>query len=203
MLPTLLLAACETALAQALRFDPDIADELTALHGQVLAFELTGFGVVYCLPVPRGLQLLGDYEGAPHVVVRASPWQWLHLGLMGATPGVGELTFLGDIGLAHRLGSILERLDPDWEEALSRLTGDPLAHWLGRGVRDTLAWLRKSAGTARDDLGEVLTEEMRLLPTRYEVTEFLDVVDQVRDASARLEARVRRLFNHLDIREGW
>ena len=202
MLPTFLLAILETAFATALRFDPDIADELTALQGQVLAFELTGFGVMYCRPVPQGLQFLSQYEGTPEVTVRAGPFQCLRLGLTGSAVGAGDLVILGNAGLAHRLGDSLARLDPDWEAALSRLTGDPLAHWLAQGVRGMLAWLGKSARTAREDLGEILTEGTQLLPTHYEVMEFLNAVDRLRDAEARLNARVCRLFDALDAREG-
>ena len=54
-------------------------------------------------------------------------------------------------------------------------------------------WGRQSADNLSLDLKEYLQEEARLLPSRYEIEEFLDQADTLRDDVERLAARVERL----------
>ena len=83
--------------------------------------------------------------------------------------------------------------EPDWEEELSRLVGDVAAHRLGSVARGLADWGLKAADTLALDAGEFLTEESRQIPTRYELEEFLDAVDTMRNDVDRLEARLDRL----------
>ncbi|WP_160173730.1 hypothetical protein [Nitrincola sp. A-D6] len=43
---------------------------------------------------------------------------------------------------------------------------------------------------------EYLQEELRILPPRAEIDGFLEAVDQLRDATERLEARINTLRHH-------
>ena len=56
-----------------------------------------------------------------------------------------------------------------------------------------MAWGRRNARILQDDIGEYLTEESRLLPTRFEFEEWRDEVDTLRDDVERLEARIAQL----------
>ena len=67
------------------------------------------------------------------------------------------------------------------------------ARRLANVARGFIDWGRKTAGSFTGSVVEYLQEEDRDLPTRVEVDEFLESVDQLRDASERLEARLARL----------
>ena len=89
--------------------------------------------------------------------------------------------------------AILDGIDIDWEEHLSRVTGDVLAHQVGNVARGMLEWGRNTLDTVSRDVAEYLHEESRDLPTRGEVDEFLARIDTLRLDVDRLEARVQRL----------
>jgi ubiquinone biosynthesis protein UbiJ len=103
------------------------------------------------------------------------------------------VTVEGDNELGHRFGKLLAGMDVDWEEQLSRITGDVVAHEMGKGARAIGNWSTATLDTASKNLQEYLQEEIRLLPTRYELEEFLAEVDTLRDDVARLQARLQRV----------
>ena len=110
----------------------------------------------------------------------------------------GEVSITGDTELAHRIAKILATFEIDWEEQLSRLTGDILAHQAGDLVRQAGAWGRDRFKTLTLNGGEYLQEESQLLPTRIEIEEFLTGVDTLRDDTERLQARIVRLSQSLE-----
>lgn len=197
-LPRLLpLAALEAALNAALSLDPVTRDRLAALEGRVVGLEFRGLGVsLYLLPGHGGFQLLGDYAGEPDTRLSGTPFGLLRLGLAPMTgSGLfgGEVTITGDVELGQRFKAILDGLEVDWEEHLSHLVGDVVAHQLGNLARGFAAWGRKSLGSLARDTGEYLQEERGWLPHRYGVDDWLTEVDLLRSDVDRMEARVQRL----------
>ncbi|MCB1791024.1 MAG: SCP2 sterol-binding domain-containing protein [Gammaproteobacteria bacterium] len=188
----------ERALNALIALDPDTAHRLAGLHGRVIRIDLRGTGIqLNMVPGHDGrIQLLGSIEGEPDATLTGSPIDLLRAGdkhdghaqLFG-----GNVRIDGDSGVAHRFSDALAGLDIDWEEQLSHLTGDIAAHEVGRGVRATGREVRRLADNARDNLSDYLTEEARLLPHRYEVADFLDAVDTLRDDVERLDARIALL----------
>jgi ubiquinone biosynthesis protein UbiJ len=196
-IPDAALAALETALNRTIALDPEWAARLAPLQGRLICIELKGFGTrFYLIPGADGLQLFGAYEGEPDCLLRGSPLALARMGLAERKEDelfAGEVEVEGDTRLAQDLGAFIAGLDVDWEEQLSRLVGDPVAHQVGQGLRSVGRWGRKSADTLAQDLKEYLQEEARLLPTDYEVQAFLDRVDTLRDDVERLAARIERL----------
>jgi len=81
----------------------------------------------------------------------------------------------------------------DWEEVLAQNIGDIPAHQAGRLLRGSLDWIMSTRGKLREDIGEYLQEEVRLLPSRNEIEAFMDDVSKTRSDVDRLEARIQRL----------
>jgi ubiquinone biosynthesis accessory factor UbiJ len=197
VIPDAALAGLETALNRYIALDPEGAARLGPLHGRLIAIELAGFGTrIDLIPGPDGLQVFGAYEGEPDCLLRGSPLALARMGLAERKEDQlfgGEVQIEGDTRLAQEFGAFLGGLDVDWEEQLSRLVGDPIAHQVGSGLRMVADWGRKSSDTLNQDLKEYLQEEGRLVPTAYEVQGFLDRVDTLRDDVERLAARIERL----------
>ena len=194
-------AALEQLLNQAIRLDPEAPGRLEAMHGRVIRLELTGLGLaIHLIPEPAGIQLLSGFEGEPDCTLRGTP---LDLARMRSSRESAEQLFsgaveiAGDSGLAHQFGELLSSLDIDWEEQLSHVTGDVIAHEAGRLSRGLFSWGRKLRSTAGMNLQEYLQEELRLLPNRYEIEPFLDGVDRLRDDVERASARIERLRDRL------
>ncbi len=200
-LPVTLLAAIEQALNHYLALDGRALERMAGLEGQVLAVELRGLDTAfYLLPGRSGVQVLGRYEGDPDARLIGTPLALAQLGLGGNAPNMlfsGEVRIEGDTELGHTFRRILDGMDIDWEEQLSRYTGDVAAHQLGRGLRAAGRWGRHAAQSLEQDITEYLQEETRQLVTAHELEGFLSGVDAVRSETDRLEARVRRLRQHL------
>ena len=96
---------------------------------------------------------------------------------------------------------MVEKLEIDWEEHLSRLTGDIIAHQIGNTVRGLFRWGERSAEHLGQDAADYLQEETDILPVPWEVEGFIEEVDTLRSDIDRLEARVKRLQRMLEANE--
>lgn len=197
-------AALEAALNACLRLDPETLTRIGALEGRCVELDLVGLPVtLYLLPGPDGMQVLTRFEGEPDTRLRGTPLALLRMSASREASRAlfgGEVEFGGDVELGQRFKAILDGMEIDWEELLSRLTGDVLAHQLGNLARGLARWGSSSMDALSSDLGEYLQEERRLLPHPNAVRDYLDEVDKLRSDVDRLEARVRRLRRYL--REG-
>jgi len=196
-LSTATSAGLELLLNRYLSLDPELPPRLTPLYGRVIALEVLGLGLRwYLIPGPAGIQVLGEFEGEADCTLRGTPLALARLGNEHRRTDQlfsGAVEIQGDSELGHRFGNLLGKLDIDWEEHLSKLTGDLLAHQTGNLVRGVGAWGREARASLAQDLPEYLQEELRLLPSRFEVEEFLAQVDDLRDDVERLEQRIQRL----------
>ena len=107
------------------------------------------------------------------------------------------MTIEGDAAVGREFQTALARLDIDWEEQLSRLVGDAAAHQVGRFWHGFQAWGQRASATLRRDGGEYLQWELRVLPPRPAVEQFLSAVDALREDTDRLAARIERLRRRL------
>ena len=190
--PAVIAAGLETALNPVLRLDPDTQARLAALEGKVIAIEPEGLGLtVYLLPGARGVRVLDQYAGEPTVRIRGTPLALARQWRGQQSPG--GITVEGDAAVGREFQTALAQLDIDWEEQLSRLVGDAAAHQAGRFWRELQAWSRRTGDILRRDGGEYLQRELRVLPPRPAVEQFLSAVDTLREDADRLAARIERL----------
>lgn len=198
-IPTLhaaITGTLELALNRALELDPPgRRDLMRALSGPV-CFEVSE-------PVAMAITLQGTRRGVtvsgmrpehPALVIRGRPLALAALAL-GDDRALkdGRLTIEGDTGLAHQLQQALAQLDPDWEAALARYTGDIAAHIIGRQVRASVRWSRQAMASLTASLEEYIHEETGALPGRRELEPTFEDIDQLSLRSERLAARVDRL----------
>lgn len=196
MTPAVIAAGLETALNLAVRLDPDVRSRLAALEGAVIALEPVGLGLtLYLLPGASGIRVVDRYDGEPSVRIQGAPLalarQW-----RGQRPA-GDIVIEGDAAVGREFQTALARLDIDWEEQLSRLVGDAAAHQTGRFWRELQAWSRRTGDVLRRDGREYLQHELRVLPPRPAVEQFLSAVDTLREDVDRLAARIERLRRRL------
>ncbi len=196
MLGVAALAGLEQALNAALALDPKTLERLRRLQGRVIAIELQGTGIRLLLqPEQNGLRLMGHYDGIVDTTLRGAPFALLRMstGRTGEGMFKGGVEIDGDVELGQQIQRVFEKLDVDWEEHLSRLTGDIIAHQIGNSVRALLNWGERAAEHLGQDTADYLQEEAEILPLPWEVEEFLEQVDTLRSDVDRLEARVKRL----------
>ncbi len=191
----ILLKPLETAVNQVLRLDPEARARLRPLTGRTLRIELAGLELVLrAYFSERGVTLStpDPADPPPDASVRLSPGALLSLARSRGENAQG-VEFRGDVAVVHAVRRLVSQLDLDWEEQLSKLTGDIVAHQIGQAVRGLTGWLRHTGRTFERNAAEYLTEESRQLPSRPEVEDFLDQVDRLRADADRLSARLQRL----------
>jgi len=197
------IAGLQAIVNQVLALDPELAEGLAELEGTVLEAHVQGVEKrIQLHPSATGVGVvLVDGDGQQSAVVAdvtisGPPFTLLRLlGSLESVDGVlpPDVSVSGELQLVQRLTRLVKRANIDWEEPLSKLFGDSVAHEIGRGVHGFVSWARAASETFSSDVGEYLREERRLAPTRLEVDDFATHVDQVRDDVERLEVRVTRL----------
>jgi len=204
-LPTAIAAVLETAINQVLQLDPETVEQMLQLNGKVIAVELQGVNVtLYLIPRAEGLNVFGHFEGEPDTILRGTPIAMAKMGLAKNAGDVlfeGDVEISGDVELGQQFREILDGLDIDWEEHLSHLTGDIVAHKMGNLVRGFVNWGKQTTEILGQDAAEYLQEESRELPNRREVNNFLKNIDTLRSDVDRMEARVSRLKNRISDRD--
>jgi ubiquinone biosynthesis protein UbiJ len=131
-------------------------------------------------------------EEPADAVIEGTPLSFLRLATGEAAKSIraGGMDVRGDAEIAEAFRRLLEAARPDFEEELSRFTGDVAAHYLAGFARDAASFGKRAGDSFARSTAEYLTEESRDLPVRLEVEEFLEDVDRIREAVDRLDARV-------------
>ena len=197
------VVAVEQLLNAVISMDEVTQQRLAELHGRRIAIEFKEWNLtlLFVADAQGRLQLSTDDVDAADATIRATPFDFAETMRMERKEDQvfkGKITLDGDTRLAQRFSDILAMLEIDWEEQLSKLTGDVAAHQLGGMLRGFQRWARRNQLVMRDNLGEYLTEEKQLLPTAFEVAEWRGEVDRLRDDVDRLAARVVRLLSAAD-----
>lgn len=196
-----LSAAVETALNAVMAMDPYSETALAALEGKALCLKLGSLWPdLYLLPGADGIRVMTQYEGEVDTTLIASPLALAALSLSENGQDrifKGDVRIEGDIGLGQKFQDLFARLDIDWEEQLSRLTGDIAAHQIGNWLRQGLSTGKELLDTLSRNGAEYLQYESHNLPAPVEIEEFLADVDRLRSDADRLEARLKRLERRL------
>lgn len=191
-----LAAVIETALNGYLALDPEVRSRCAALDGSVIAMQLKGLALtLYFLPTTDRIDVLGHYEGEPDTLLTGTPASLFRLAVVRSEEQLfnSGVEFHGDTEKGERFRDILASVDIDWEELLSRVTGDAIAHQMGNMARSLTATATQGLTSLQEDVSEYLREESRLVPTAIEVDNLLEEIDTVRLDTDRLDARIQRL----------
>jgi ubiquinone biosynthesis protein UbiJ len=184
----------QTIVNRLLQLDAQTLRHLGELEGKIIRLDF-GSGAesltLFVEPGAHGLRLSREHARAADVTMRGSIPVFARLARTGIA--AGELQISGDIELGSRFKRILEGLDLDWEEPLSRVVGDVAAHQVGRAAQAARAWGEHAVRALAQDTAEYLQEESRLLAPRLRVEEFLRAVDKLRADTDRLHKRIEQL----------
>lgn len=191
-----LTEALETSINLVLKQDSATLEKFASLHGKVIAFELTDLNLtLYLFPHTEGVQVQYLYQGQADTTLQGSALAFINMSLGDSTESFfsGEVRIKGEIELGQHFKRILDQLDLDWEEWLSAYTGDLVAFKAGNLIRSFNTWGKDALNILELDAREYIQDEGQLTPHSAELEEFTNNISQLRDDTARLEARVSRL----------
>lgn len=203
-IPLPFLSAIETAFNAWLKLDGEALPRFAELDGKIIRFHITGLDFnLYFLPASSGIQVLGSYPdkeqgGIVDATIHGSPMALIRLSTSdnaGEAMLKSDVEIEGDMQVAEKFSAILRDVNIDWEELLSKLVGDIIAHQAGQTTRNITGWLKDSRDAMQQNTAEYLTEESNLSPAEAEINDFIKQVDDIRMNVDRLEARIKLLQN--------
>jgi ubiquinone biosynthesis protein UbiJ len=187
----------EIVINRALKLDPLTPQRLSALANHTLE--------IHILDLPYHLHFFFSEEkiyiqkqenattaATADVVLTAHSAVFLNLAITKDIPSAKHqgLTIEGNIDLIEALQALFMDLHMDWEEPLSRITGDVFAQGLGKMMRGFTSEAKRLGRSFAENLGEYLQEEAKLFPTKIEIETFLSEVDSLYADIERLEAKI-------------
>ena len=198
-LPNTITALIEIAFNRYLNLDPDAKGRMPAIAGKAIQINIRDLDVALYMKVTSNrIEVLSSYDGEIHSQMHASVLTLMKMGMASGTSVVGEdIEMSGDLDVGRQFRDLLAKVDIDWEEILSRYTGDIVAHKIGNAVRLVKNWSAKTTDSLSKDVGEYLQEESGQLPSAYEVKQFVEQVDEVRMGVDRAAARMNQLKQYL------
>lgn len=202
----LFLSACEELCNRALRYDEASRQAFAALEGKALSIntylELPfarpqfDFYISFC---EHGLLFSAlnhdTMNDAADVTIEASSFQLVSRLLSQKDLLDGVVDIQGDRALVSHIQSILFNLDLDWEEPLSAITGDIVAHELNRFAHDAVKWIKNSGNFVESLLSRSspYTAQKKQSVKKNNVDTFKRDVAELSKLQEQLSLRVQQL----------
>ena len=185
------------ALNRYLEQDPERAAGLEQIQGKVIRLVVREINLDLMLSVEdMHFSLLEDTHVTTDVEIHVSA-KVLPDYLLGAEQDQliknGSIEIKGDAHVASVMQNTLREIEIDWEEIVSRYTGDAVAYQLGKGARALHGFGQRLKDNLRQDLRDYLQDNVQVAATQEEVDDFIQQVDTTRAQLDRLEARVNKL----------
>ena len=180
-----------------LQCDQERAQDLDKIDRKIIAIKLRELGTTITLQV-NGLLLeeLNDPEIKPDAEIIASlkvlPDYFLGVDQNQLFKN-GDIEIIGDSHVASTFHNVLREIEIDWEDLLSKYTGDIAANQIGKGARRAHGFIRRLGDNLRLDVRDYLQDELQVSVTKVEVDDFIKQVDIVSAQLDNLEERVNRL----------
>ena len=188
------ISQIEKLINKALSLDEETLYALGQLDGKVIAFEFINTKLTtYLFPKHSGLEIHTVFDNKPDVLIKGTPSNFIMMMASSKQDKAGlptDMQVIGDIGLAQRFQKIMQNIEIDLEEPLSKWLGDTLSYKLGKFVRSSSRFVMDTGKILAMDLSEYLRFEIQILPDDLLVEEFCKDVDLIREDVDRLVQRI-------------
>ncbi len=191
-LPAPLAVALQTAFNRYIELDPDSTKRLQALRGKVVCLQVDSVDLsIWFIFNENQVEVVEEFGDTADAVIAGGPFSLFAQAIGQRSIFDGDVKITGDVDTAQRFSRCLTEIDVDWEEHLSRLTGDAVAHQVGRFSRGFKQWINERKDGFQENTADYLRDESASLPHDWELTEFVEQVDDLRDRVDLLEARIK------------
>jgi len=104
----------------------------------------------------------------------------------------GIIEIQGDSHVASVFNKVMNEIEIDWQDVISKYTGDIVAHQIATGAKSVASVLRRLGDNLRLDVRDYLQDDLQIAVTESEVEHFVEQVDDLRARTDRLEARLNK-----------
>lgn len=192
LLPQLICATLEKVLLKVVAMDPASPILLQKVQGKQLALQLQELPWRFVLSATADTLLLNQHNDKVDCVITTD------LTTIKKLNDPSQLTRLikqdklqieGDLHVAQQFSSLLQQLDPDWQQQLSRWLGDALAYKIATVIKQLQLYIHTQLQQMERAAVELAQDELALSPTQAEMNQFSRDVSQ-------LQARLEQLSRH-------
>jgi len=189
-----LLKPIELALNTALAQDLETKTKLNQFENRCIAINISDVNkTINALVQQQKIHLSIDLEQSADLTISGNALTLAKLGSDPESLFSADIDINGDVQFAKQLRDLLEGFDFDWEAQLAKVTGDTLSHPIAHGIRQVGSWARNTHNSLQENTAEYLREEVRILPDKSQINDYMADIDTLRADSDRLEARIQRL----------
>lgn len=204
MLKKYSLKALQTAINQAMSLDDTMHTKLLALDEKVLEMVISPLNVTFFIQFLNGEMLLLDqYDGHADTIIHSNPIGLIRLSLLPPSKARSlfndKIRMSGDIEFGQQVKKLFDEMDIDWEGHLAHFTGDVVAYQIGSFIRKGIEIKNQFSTSMRQNITEFLQEELRVIPSRNELEDFFNDVDDLSLSVERLQAHVNQLMSDHEI----
>lgn len=188
----------EDLLNNYLHMDPASEKRLEELAGKNLKLSIKPITVFFAFKKQK-IQLLEDIDNQKiDATLEGYPLAFLqlHFSKKDQIPSLfkQDLTVSGDLDFGQEVRDLFSNLDIDWEEQLSKLTGDIVAHQFANIIKSSITNVEQVSSSLQQSFTEYLQEEIKVLPCKEELEDFFDDIDRLRLRVDRLQAKLDQLL---------
>jgi ubiquinone biosynthesis accessory factor UbiJ len=170
-------------------------------HLQPFAGKTIGFDFVLAKAnlniLEDGSFCIGAKSDAPEANIHAPPSLLLRI-IAGDESAKTQFKITGNTHMAAEIGKVLQNMRWDFEEDLSKITGDIAANKTVSFAKKAVATAKQQGKDAVEMLGEYWQEEKPILAKKWQVEQFNADVDVVKSDAARLEKRLQKLLKSIE-----
>lgn len=204
MLKKYSLKALQIAINKAAKLDEHMPAKLKSLDNKTLEMIISPLNVNFFILFKDGeILLLNRYDKEADTVIHSNPLGLIRLSLLPASKARSlfndKIRMTGNTELGQQVKKLFDEMDIDWEGHLAHFTGDVVAHQIGSFLRKGMAFKKKLDESMRQNVSEYLQEELRVIPTKYELEDFFAEVDELSLNVERLQAHVNQLISRYEI----
>lgn len=165
--------------------------QLQAFNGKSIAFNV--FPWTYLLIINTdGLWEPAPVEVIPDAIFTLTPFAGLRF-MQGDQQAQQTIKVEGDMQFAKEVAYIFQNLRWDYEEDLSKVFGDVIAHRIGSLVRSMTSWTKQSSINLAENFRDYWVQEKPVIASTRAINEFNNDVDTLRDDVERFEKRLQKL----------
>lgn len=172
-----------------------VKQELIAHAGKSVCFKVFPFSVTFTI-LNDGNLAVSSMHTEPEATVTIPPGTGLRM-LVNDEVGHQQVQIEGDVALASLMSKVIRNSSWDYEEDLSQLIGDISAHQLASAARRSAQQAKLQSLNLMQMLVEYWQEERPVLAKKSRVAQYMQEVDDLRDAVARLEKRLEKLATQI------
>ena len=171
---------------------PLAAERLRGFAGKSIEIRCPPFPHLHLTVLENGMLERSQDGAASALVVKLNPAA-LPLLLARDETARGQIEIEGPADLAAAVDALFREISWDYEEDLSRVFGDVVAHRLASGGKAFAAWQGDALKRLAENLAEYWADERPLLVRPADAERFRADSDALRNEVARLEERIERL----------